>query len=274
MKRLISRATFAGILCGATAAPALAVPTFFVLQKDTRFIQTGPATTAGDGFTFLGRATPNDGIGPIDFNGGTFSFPASSPLSTATLSPVGAELQYTSGKVDQATLQTDYPGGMYTFHLTDSGNASHTQNETVDSTLTPTPVTVPALSAASFSALQGMNPAQPLTVTFNAFADPGPNALIFLAVTDAGTGATLLFDGLQPNITQDTIPAHTLAAGGQYNFTLFFDNTVITADNNGEVIGDTRTRGSFMTQAVPEPAGAVMLVALGICGLRGRRRER
>lgn len=256
MKKAILYCLTVGVLC-AIASRAFAVPTFYILQEDTRFTQTGPTSTTGNGFTFQGRATPNDGIGPIDFDGGTISFPAASPLTPGTLSPSGAELDYNSGKVDQATFQTDYPNGTYTFHLTDSTNASHTQTEAVDSTLTTPPVTVPILSATSFNGLQGMDPTKSFTVNFNAFNNPSPDALIFFAIQDS-LGNTPIFDGLQPNVTQDTIPAGTLQPGTQYSFFLFFDNIAISADNNAQVLLDNRTQGSFTTFTVPEPASAWM----------------
>jgi hypothetical protein len=254
----------------AVARCALAVPTFYILQEDTRFIQNGPSSTVGDGFQFLGRATPNDGVGPIDFDGGSISFPATSPLTPKSLAPFGAELDYRSAKIDQTTFQTDYPNGIYTFHLTDSANAGHTQTEAVDSTIVAPAQTVPILSASSFNSLQGMNTGQPITVSFNSFNNPSPSALIFFAIQDA-VGNTPVFDGLQPNVTQDTIPTNTLQPGTQYSFFLFFDNIAISADNNAEVLLDNRTQGAFTTAAVPEPVNAWIAI-LGVT-LTMRRRD-
>jgi hypothetical protein len=257
-----------GAVC-ALAAPALSVPTFYIVQKDARYTQSGASTVTLAGFQFLGRATPNDGVGPIDFDGGTISFPAASSLATSALGPSGAELRYNSGIVDQTTFQTNYPDGIYNFHLTDSANAAHTENASVDSSIAPVPTAIPALSAASFNGLQGMNPAQPFTVNFNAFTGANANALIFFAITDAG-GSTILFDGLQPNVTQDTIAANTLQLGQQYNFFLFFSNAAITAANNGEVLQENRTNGSFAT--APEPSSAALcMLGIAVFALRRTR---
>jgi len=89
-------------------------------------------------------------------------------------------------------------------------------------------------------------------------------------VQDA-SGNTPIFDGIQPNVVSDIIPANTLKAGTQYSYFLFFDNIAITADNNGEVLLDNRTMGSFSTQAVPEPASALIAV-MGI-GMPARRAD-
>lgn len=270
MRQSLLPLVIAVALCAAGARAA--VPTFFVLQEDTRFIQTGATTSAADGFNFLGKATPNNGVGPIAFDGGTLSFPAASPVPTSSLSPVGADLRYSSGKVlSQATFQTDYPNGTYAFHLTDSTNAGHTQDETVDSSIATAPSTVPMLTATSFTALQGMDATKPFTVNFNSFADPGSGALIFFAIQDS-VGNLPVFDGLQPNVTQDTIPANTLQPGNQYSFFLFFENNSISADNIAQVTLDNRTSGSFSTQAVPEPGIALIgMVGIGLACMRRRR---
>jgi len=65
--------------------------------------------------------------------------------------------------------------------------------------------TVPLLSSGSFNGLQGMDASKPITLSFNAFTDANANALIFFAIQDS-LGQTPVFDGLQPNVTQDTIP--------------------------------------------------------------------
>lgn len=258
-----------GTVC-ALAGQAFSVPTFYILQEDARYTQIGATATALQGYQFLGRATPNDGIGPIDFNGGTISFATGSPLGPTALSPVGNELDYRSGTVTQATFQSDYPAGIYNFHLTDSANAAHTQDEAVDSRITPAPMTIPTLTAATFNGLQGMDPTKAFTISFNSFTDANPNALIFLGIVDSGNN-TVLFDGLQPNVTQDTIAANTLSAGQQYATVLFFSNVNITPDNNGEVLMDNRTTTFFTT--APEPSG-VAILALAAGGLIKRRQRK
>ncbi|HEY7088180.1 MAG TPA: PEP-CTERM sorting domain-containing protein [Tepidisphaeraceae bacterium] len=261
------------LLC---AAPAFSVPTFYVVQNDNRFDQTGPSTVAASGFGFVGSATPNDGIGPIGFDGGSISFPASSPLTPTVLTASGPNLRFRSPVLDQATFQADFPIGTYTFNLTDSGNPSHTEQESVDDSIATAPSTVPTLTATSFNALQGADPTHDITVNFHPFADSTAASLIFFGVADSSNN-TLFLHGLQPNVTQDTIPANALQAGQQYAAVLFFTNIVITPDNVAEVIMDNRTQATFTTQPVPEPSTAVsisLLSALGIGSLRQRQRRR
>lgn len=256
----------AGVLVSFAGRSSATTPTFFIVQDDLRFAQTGPSTVSADGFDFIGNATPNDGIGPIAFDGGTVTLPSASPLGTVTLSTSGVSQKYSSGRVSQTTFQTDYPNGTYTFHMTSSANPSLTQTEAVDNSSVLPPTSDPMLMAASFTALQGMDPTKALTVSFNTFAGANADALIFFAVQNS-SGQSLIFDGLQPNVTQDTIPAGTLQAGAQYSLVLFFSNAAITADNNGEILMDTRTTASFST--VPEPATA-LTIALVVALLRRR----
>ena len=257
-----------GVLGSFAGRSSATTPTFFIVQDDTRFTQTGPSTIGADGFDFIGNATPNDGIGPIAFDGGTLTPPSGSPLGTVTLSTVGVSQKYSSGKVNQTTFQTDYPNGTYTFHMTSSANPSLTQTEAVNNTGVAPPTSDPMLSAASFTALQGMDPTKAVTVSFNNFTGANANALIFFAIQNS-SGQSLIFDGLQPNVTQDTIPAGTLQAGAQYSLVLFYSNVAITADNNGEILMDTRTTASFST--VPEPV-AGLAIAL-VVALAARRRR-
>jgi hypothetical protein len=279
MKNVCSGLVAMGIVC-ALAAPVWAVPTFYIIQKDALFTQSGPSTVSPVGFQFLARATPNDGASPINFNAGTVSFPAASPLATTALTPLGgagSELRYSSGVVNQTTYQTDYPDGNYNFHLTNSSpSATEDATVTVDSvTATPPPTSIPALTAASFNALQGMDPTKPFTMNWNSFTGANSTALIFLFVTDASNNI-VFFDGPQPNVTQDTIPANTLQLGHTYGYKLFFSNTtvgpLVSSDGvQGEVLQDNRTSGSFAT--VPEPSSAALcLLGLGGVALRRKRR--
>jgi len=142
VKQIVHFIVAVGALCG-LATNAWCTQTFFILQKDARFIQNGPTTTTGDGFTFLGRASPNDGIGPISFERGTFTFPAPSPLNARATGACWRRASVFVWQDRSADLQTNYPDGIYTFHMTDSTNATNTQTQAVDSRIVAAPATVP-----------------------------------------------------------------------------------------------------------------------------------
>jgi hypothetical protein len=252
-----------------TAAPVFGSATY-TIQKDTRFTQTSTAApTIPDDFDFFATVAPN----PIDtFDGGNVVGPGAFGTQTLTNNG-GGNLQFFSGVV-----ATQFPTGTYAFNVTDSVTPANNTSVSVDDSVEIFPNVIPALAAASFTALQSYDPTQPLTLNFNTFtpgAAPFNSSLVFLAILNLSTSSFSVFDGLQPNSGQDIIAANTLSAGVPYEYFLFFTNTLITG--NGPIVTQVqlsdRTRGFFTTQgAVPEPS--TMLLAISgiavICWLKRR----
>jgi len=190
------------------------------------------------------------------------------------------DINFKSGIISsQATYNAMFPTGTYTFNLTDS--ADMTLNTTVMFTdnHTGTFPPIPALTPASFTALQGMDPTQALTVMFNQF-DSNPNApgeLGFFFILDNTSHVTVFFDAPPPNVTSENIPANTLQAGKQYLFALFFTTSGGPPNTNELLEMNSETKGLFTTAgaagAVPEPgtAGLVLLGAVAILGLKRKR---
>src|SRR5690349_10858540 len=102
------------------AAPLFASP-FFIIQKDTRYTQTGTsAPTTVDSYDFFATVTT-----PGAFDGATVTVPVNNSLLTLALG--GGQLQFGSGVVtSQSSFNSTYPTGVYSFHLTDSTNALNT----------------------------------------------------------------------------------------------------------------------------------------------------
>jgi hypothetical protein len=140
-------------------------------------------------------------------------------------------------------------------------------------------LSTPALTAASFNQLQGLNVNSGFTFDFNAFAQnpDATDSFLFLNVTDAG--GNILFSA-NPDVSATSIfmPGGVLAAGQSYNFDLIFDSRIV--DNGGdvptEIFFDSHTLGTFSTAAaVPEPSTwAMMLVGFGGLGGVVRRSRR
>src|ERR1700677_3500130 len=138
------------------------------------------------------------------------------------------------------------------------------------------------ITAASFSALQGLNAAHSITLDFNAMdvspnATPGANAIFFSIVN--ASDSTVFSETLSTTDTSVTIPGGDLSAGQSYSFDLLFDDLITGEDDQGVSIVqfyDTHTRGSFSTAgAVPEPSTwAMMLIGFGSLGLVVVRRGR
>jgi MYXO-CTERM domain-containing protein len=242
--------------------------TFSILQRDIRYTQSGPgAPSTPDGYDLF-----FDVMTPSPFDGGTVSGPAG-PFA---LSPTGADLQFGSGLIaSQAAFNAAFPMGTYNYHLTNSANPAQTQDVSIDDTVETFPSSIPALTAASFNGLQGLNPALPFTVFFNTFtpaATPFNGPLAFFAVVDQNTSSIVLLDGLQPTDGQDLIPAGTLQSGTPYRYILFFSNNLVGIDTQLQL--NLRTQGFFSTQgSAPEPS-TLALGLLGVGALLFVRRSR
>jgi hypothetical protein len=244
---------------------------FFVVQESATFNQTGPTTTVLKGYEFFGEAGSNDFVTPLPADDiGTLQIP--SALGTVSMPPAGVELQFDSGNLDQATFQSEFPTGIYTFDLSGSEPAHQPMN--VDVNIASGSVTVPTLTAASFNALQGMDPTQDMPVDFNAFSGDE----IEFAVLDSSDN--VLFSEFVAG-TEDTIPANLLAAGEQYRLALVFVNVETPTDGNGTELDDNGqillvSQGNTIFTTLPEPASALIgMLGIGAwCGLSRRSRQR
>ena len=169
-------------------------------------------------------------------------------------------------------MDTAFPFGTYSFQTNTGLTAA--LNYLLDAYTSD----IPALDAATFNALQGMNPSQPFTFHFNSFT-PSANAssaATFLTVFGSSFGA----GGLSPASTSAPMPANTLLPNTTYQYELDFSDRVSGSDPNSGVptlIGfDVRTDGTFTTGTVPEASSMVPLAAafLGFAALRLRRKAR
>lgn len=237
--------------------------------KNVLYQQTSGAAPTSPAFYFADvEATMQN---PGDFTSVTVTYPGPGspvPLPLASPNRFGIGPSFAT----QGDMDTAFPFGTYTFQTNTSLTAA--LNYLQDAYTSD----IPALDAATFNALQGMNPALPFTFHFNSFT-PSPNAshgATFLSVGSSfGTG------GLSPSSTSAVMSANTLLPSTTYTYELDFSDRVTGTDPNSGVptlIGfDVRTDGTFTTgAAVPEPSSMVPLAAafLGIAALRPRRKAR
>jgi PEP-CTERM motif len=232
--------------------------------------------TSTGGF-FSGRAFV---ASASDFSGGTLTYGGSGSPQTLSYVPADVAWEYGLGDASFSDLQTAFPNGGYEFDLTGGTMGPATVSLNFDGDAYSN---TPQLAAASFSALQGLNAAAPITLDFNPM-DVSPNATpgannIFFSITNS-SGATVFSDALSTDATSVTIGGGTLSAGQSYSFDLLFDDRIV--DSSGEFLKtqfyDTHTDGSFSTaaEAVPEPSTWAMMlmgfVGLGFAAsLRGRK---
>ena len=177
-------------------------------------------------------------------------------------------------------MQSDFPNGNYTFDLMSKNIDTEFTINYAGNAYSNTP----QLTAASFSALQGLNAADSLTLDFNTMdvsgnATPGAN-FIFFSISNASNMTVFDSGALATTATSVTIPGGTLSAGQTYTFDLLFDDRITAVtDPVGEEISttqfyDTHTGGSFSTAgAVPEPSTWAMLF-MGFVGLGVMMRRR
>jgi hypothetical protein len=246
------------------AAPVFGSP-FYIVQKDIRYLQTSNlAPTASNGFNlFFTVMTPGA------FDGGTVMTPGSA--GTETLLPTGSSLQFGSGVLADGSA---FPTGNYLFHLTDSTNPANTADRTVDDNVERFPSVIPALTAASWDALPTFDPAVPFTFQFNTFST-SDSPLTFFAIVNQSDNSIPVFDGLQPNVGQDTVAANTLQNGTPYRFIIFFSNNIVGTDTQLQL--EWRTQGFFTpgsnATATPEPA-SISMCLLGAVGMLGASRRK
>ena len=242
--------------------------------KNISYTQSsGAAPTSPTGFFADVELTS---VNPGDFNNVSVTYPGpGSPLSLPQVSPTF----FSSGPgfATQAAMNAAIPFGAYQYTATNTGvSMTATLNYTTDAFTSA----VPALSSATFSALQGLNPSTALTVGFNSFTPNAAASEGFTFFSIFNSSGTVFTDGfLAPGTTSLVLPAGTLAADTTYTFELDFSDRINGADANGipTLVGsDVRTDGTFTTGsavvATPEP-GTLLLVGGGLLALGVMRKR-
>lgn len=246
-----------GLACA--AAPAYADLADVNFYNNISYAQTSgiaPVTPYGY-FANIGGDFQTAG----DFDSVTASYPG--PGSPVNLSINGTNFNYGS-QYDStpSTQQSDFPYGTYTITASNSVT-NNVQSESFNYSADYFTTAIPALTASSFSGLNGLNAANGYTVAFNAFT-PDPNVtvgLTFFSIFDASNNLIFTSGGLSSAATSVYIPLNTLLANSAYTYELDFTDRIIGYDavNNVNTLQgfDVRTDGSFTTAAaVPLPAAA------------------
>ena len=242
--------------------------------KNVEYTQTsGVAPTTPTGYFASLRAFAQTAA---DFTSVSVTYPG--PASPQALAQSGTVFSFQTPFLSLTDLAAQYPLGTYTFQANGAANETASINYTTDAYTAD----IPALSAATFAALQGMNPANSFTFNFNSFT-PNPSASVGLTfLTVFGTP----FSASHPNSTTSVVMgANTLLPNTTYTYELDFSDRISGRDPNSGVpttLGfDVRTDGTFTTgnavsTGTPEP-GSLVLCAIGAAllafGVRRRQSE-
>lgn len=267
-------AFLAGVLLTASAhaADIDSIDLFF----NRAFVQTSNAGALLENGAFMTSTVLTSSAGV--FSGGSLTGPgAQGPVPLSMPSPSTLAFQSTPF-FNLAAMDTAFGPGAYTFSLVPAAPASPPTLVTANVGAALYANAPPALTGTSYSRLQGMDVALPVTLDFSPFVTQSgaDDSFQFFTVYDY-TLAQFVFQAtfLPASNTGITLPASTLLPGRQYAFELNHDTRVYlpSASTNQDLqIGfDMRTMGTFTT-AVPEPA-AWWLMLSGLGMLVGRLRR-
>jgi PEP-CTERM motif len=272
------------------ASPASAGLTDFSLYWSAEYQQTGPTTVvpfnSGTNYFFTSLADVNSAA-DYDVNGLTVTVPTSPTTQYTMNGPSGSspfiEYVYQSSYMTQSQLNSNFPSGDYVLNAVNTGTGA-TAQVTMSYDGASFFSAPPALTAASYDGLAGMNASQPYDLVYSPFVPTGGNyARIFLNITDLSTNAVVFSDTfLNTGTTSITIPADTLLPGTAYSEELDFSTRTQTTDPSmincvgsdpsqcaglglTELAWDSRTIGYFTT-AIPEPSTWAMML-IGFAGL-------
>ncbi len=240
---------------------------------DFRMFNAAEYTQTAAGTAFQGYSYEMDDItaGSTALNSATVTYPGAGSPATLTQSPTDPTFfnEYFGPYASLANLHSALPFGNYTTTVT---NGTTTLNATINYAADYFEPTVPALSAASFGAVQDWNPNQALTINFNAFT---PNATttgeVGTYVTIFGPNSTPFSTFVAPNVTSVTIPADTLAGGTNYSLQISQGGRVVVPQNAQGITTEfgfnNDTTIDFTT--VPEPA-ELALAGLALCAFSAK----
>ena len=199
------------LLCGA-ALPSLASENSYVNQfRNLEYTQTDNLTLSAQGAFFSASAVVS-GLAIATYDSGTMTIgdPNAGPSYALTSSDGGHSFgMQTPSLPSQAAMDTQFPlASHYTYLLTGGPDSTSASMDVGANNYAAAP---PLLTGNSFSALQGMDSAQPLSLGFNPFnAVPGAAAeFVFLSFYNYTTATWLYPLGFAPRTTTGL----TLAAG-------------------------------------------------------------
>jgi hypothetical protein len=261
----LSVAMTSALLMGVTALPSRADITFYDVAKGRFYTQNSDNQPPTPSFFGLDARLESDNPNDFDdvFIGGvtpSFEFFSLTPVSVGPTDAFYRSPIFTDESIFDATFPN---GSSFNFDFLGGNLDGETASLILPNNLTY-PAEIPFLTGGSFSALQGFDPSQSLTLTFNGFTlDPNAdfNNIFFGINQTFDTEILRVFSsGALPNTaTSVLIPANTLQPNTDYFFNLdyvvgsqtgLFENA---SGFNAGGFGDFRSTaiGDFTTGGFP-----------------------
>ena len=165
-----------------------------------------------------------------DFDSVSATYPG--PASPVNLTINGTNFNY--GSVYDSTIaaqQSDFPYGAYTITANNSVT-NVTQSVTINYIADFFTSSLPALTAQSYNALNGLNSNNGYLISFNSFT-PNQNVnagYTFFSIFDAKNNMVFTSGGLSPSATSIFVPANTLLANTGYTYELDFTDRLYSTD--------------------------------------------
>lgn len=251
----------------------------YVVEKSVAHQQTDPTTvTLGSTpyhFDTVVQAASNGSL-----TAGTVTLPDGTTTKTLGAANDGTGAYGFSQKfADQSTLNSTYPDGNYTLHMT--GASSMTYTALLSLTGGVYPAEVPQFSNTNWSGGNLIvDPSAPFTLNWNLFADGTSSDMIVLDVRNISTNQTLFQQFLPASTTSHLFAASFFQPNQSYDVGI---NFMKVAETNTQDIQSatgfaTYSESTDLTiQTVPEPSTIAMLFlgsgcASGLTVLRRRRR--
>jgi hypothetical protein len=296
-RRFAPRVLFAAVLLTAIGRLAAQTVEFITVEYQQRNQQTGAATVVADALTPYRFQAEVDGTG----------ITGSAPLSAATVTynSITQNLTYSSGSSNWryqssayqnlADLVAAFPTGSYAMALTGAptGSATITLNDPSSTTINAPLLTLSSTGGAWSGNAYYFNPANTLSISFNAVftgtpaGTKGYNYSVDLSGANAAAANTptgfIHYDPTTGNVAPDTIAtftigASTLVSGSSYVLEVTYqDIQSVTANALGSITsGALVSRSTFVNLvAVPEPATwTAWLGALALAAVAMRRGSR
>ena len=240
--------------------------------NNTVYSQTSAAAPTSPSFYFF--SIGGDYALDDKFGGATAIFPGTGSPVTSFENNVPQPNFFNSDSVEfpsLSVLHSAYNFGTYTITSTINGspNTGVINNYTQDLFTS----SIPFLT--NYDSLQGLDPTDAITATYNAFtpANGTNESFTFFTIRNAITGVAVYSQSFLPSTTtSSTVPADTLMSDTQYDFEVDYTNRISGIDSIHSVgttqgfdvrVEATVTTGS--STSVPEP-GSLLLLGTALVG--------